>query len=69
MDEKQFKELIQEINILIGLQTATLIKDKTLRESIMILDKAGLGATKIAQILKKKPKYVSKELALIRKKR
>jgi|GEM_PF-1305599 len=37
------------------------------REKISILDSGGLRPTDIARALGKKPKYVSKELSLIRK--
>ncbi|NQU98998.1 helix-turn-helix domain-containing protein [Candidatus Woesearchaeota archaeon] len=69
MNEKQFKELMQGINVLIHIQTASLIRNKTLRENIILLDQAGLGPSKIAQILGKKPGHISKELTLIKKKR
>jgi hypothetical protein len=68
MEQKQFKELMQEVSALVHLQTADLVKDRTLRESIQILNRAGLGPARIAKILGKKSSYVNKELSSIRKK-
>ena len=68
MDEKQFKELMQTLNVIVHLQTATLTKDKSAKESIKLMLRAGIPQTKIAQILGKNAHYINKEVSLMRKK-
>jgi len=68
LDEMQFQGLMQKLDIIVHLQTVALLKDKNLRESIKILGGAGLGPSKIANLLGKKAGYVRKELAVMRKK-
>jgi len=68
MDEKQFSELMQTLNIIVHLQVADLIKGKSLKECIKILYQANIGPAKIGRLLGKTTNHITKEIAVMRKK-
>jgi HSP90 family molecular chaperone len=59
MDDKQFSILNQKIDILIGLLTQIILKDKTKKEVISILDTIGLENREIAKLIGSTAKSVS----------
>lgn len=69
MNEELLKELNGKLDILISLQATNLLQGKNTRESIDLLDRAGLKAPVIANILTKKPGFIHKELSIVRNKR
>jgi len=64
---KQLKKMIEKLDILIALQMVE-EKPKTSREKIRLLGELGASPIEIASILRVKPKYVSKERSLMKKK-
>ena len=69
MNEKELVRVNRKIDVLIALFLRALPKGGSLkiREQIRILNEIGLGPSEIAGIIARTPKFVSKELAGIRK--
>jgi hypothetical protein len=59
MDDKQFSVLDRKMDILIGLLTHIILKDKTKNEVISILDTIGLENREIAKLIGSTAKSVS----------
>lgn len=68
MDKKQFSVLEKKIDVLIGLLTLNITKNKTLQEKVELLHSLGLGPTQIAKILGKTKNNIDNALHEIRKK-
>jgi len=55
MDEKQFKEIVNKLDLIIRLLAQNIVKDmESQKEKILMLSSFGFGATEIAKILGKK---------------
>ena len=68
MDIEQFSILDKKMDVLIGLLTLNLTKDKTLQERVELLHSLGLGPTQIAKVLGKTKNNIDQVLHNIRKK-
>jgi len=68
MDSKQFSLFEKKIDVLIGLLTLDITKDKTLRDRVELLNSLGLGPVEIAKILGKTRNNIDNALHEIRKK-
>lgn len=57
----------RRLDVIIGLMLKQQSKDMTAREQIALLNSMGLKYNEIAQVLGKNAKYISKELAVLKK--
>lgn len=70
MDEKQFKELMTKMDLLIRLLALNLVKDiKVQKKQITSLHSFGFGPSEIADILDTTPNVVNVTLSQARKKK
>ena len=68
MNDYQFNELSQKIDLLVRISALKIVKDLDYREQVVILDKIGFQPKEIASILGKSPNNVNVTLHLIKKK-
>jgi len=68
MEDKQFKELINKLDILIKLNAINIIKDKKYREQVKILSSYGFKPNEIAEILGKTSHEIRNVIYRLRKK-
>jgi len=68
MDNEQFTTISKKLDILIGLLTMNLTKDKTLQQQVELLNSLGLKPSQIATSLGKSQGNISKNLDRIKKK-
>jgi len=66
MNEKNIKEIISRLDVLVRLSAASLIEGKSATEQIKILAKAGLQPKDIANITGKTPNNVRVTLSLLK---
>jgi hypothetical protein len=67
MDEKKFEILIKNMEIIIKLLGANMIKDKDYRDQVMLLHNVGLDIQSIAALTGKTKNNVNVTLHLIKK--
>lgn len=65
--EKNIKEIISKLNLLVRLLAASIIEGKSATEQIKLLDQAGLQPKDIADIIGKTSNYVRVTLSSLRK--
>lgn len=69
MNEKQFKELMEKLNLLVKLVVMNVIKDRENKEQIRLLSSFGFRPKKIAEFLGKTPHEIRMILYRMRKKK
>lgn len=67
MNEKQFRELMEKLNLLIKLTALVVAKDMKVKEQVRLLYSLGVKPSEIARILGKTQNYVNVTLYKIRK--
>jgi DNA-directed RNA polymerase specialized sigma24 family protein len=69
MDEKQFKEIINKIDLIVRLLALNIVKDLAVqKEKILALSSFGFGPSEIAKLLGTTPNTVSVALSETKKK-
>jgi len=69
VEQKQFEEIIEKLDLIAKLISLSLVKDeKTFNDKVKVLDASGFEPKEIAILLDKKPNHIHQILHQLRKK-